>query len=113
MEKGAQMSQERVVYRVQTGAAPLAGVFEEVFQRVASSPTTRAARVLAGFAASLANGDEFNLGLIEQLPDAADRDLCLALFQYCLSCGLTEDARSAVAAAFAPYADMRSPGECH
>ena len=56
--EGAQMSQERVVYRVQTGAAPLAGVFEEVFQRVASSPTTRAARVLAGFAASLANGDE-------------------------------------------------------
>lgn len=107
------MSQERVIYRVKTGAMPLAGVFEEVFQRVASSPALSASRVLAGFAASLANGDEFNLALIEQLPDAADRDLCLALFEYCLSCGLTEDARSAVAIAFAPYVEMRSPRECH
>lgn len=107
------MSQERVLYRIKTEAKPLAGVFEEMFQRVASSPTRGAARVLAGFAASLANGREFNLALIEQLPDAADRDLCLALFDYCMTFGLTEDERHEAAVAFLPYIEIYVPNTSH
>lgn len=107
------MTQERAVYRVKNDLPPLAGVFEDVLQRVACAPAGEPGRILASFAASLANGDEFNLAQIEQLPSVSDRGLCLALFEYCLSDGLSEEARRAVSIAFAPYTDIHAPGARH
>jgi len=107
------MTQERAVYRVQTDRPGLAGAFEPVLQRVASAPATEAGRVLAKFAASLVNGEAFNLAQIEQLPEEADRALCLALFDYCMMVGLSEDERRAAAAAFAPFVEIYTPGARH
>jgi hypothetical protein len=104
------MSQERAVYRVKNDLPRLAGVFDEVLQRVAAAPAGEPGRVMAAFAASLANGDEFNLAQIEGLPSAADRDLCLALFDYCMTAGLTEDERHEAAVAFLPYIEIHVPG---
>ena len=107
------MTEKRAVYRVASDQAPLAGTFDDVLQRVASSPTTAAARVLAAFAAALANSEEFNLEQIEQLPEQVDQDLCLSLFEYCMSVGLAEDERQAIAAAFAPYVEIHAAGTRH
>lgn len=106
--KGDKMTQERANYRI-----PLAGNFERVFQRVTSAPTGEPGRILAGFAASLVNGEEFNLAQIEQLPDEADRLLCLALFEYCMTEGLTEDERREASDAFAPFLEIHKSGARH
>jgi len=107
------MTKERTVYNIRADRLPLAGVFEQVFQRVAAAPTGEPGRVLAAFAASLLNSEAFNLEQIEQLPDEADRALCLALFEYCMSDGLTEDERREAFAAFAPFSEIHSPGTRH
>ena len=107
------MTQERAVYRVVSDRPPLAGTFEYVLQRVASAPTAEVGRVLALFASSLVNGDDFNLAEIEQLPEQDDRLLCVSLFDYCMNEGLTEDERQAIATAFAPYTEVHAPGTRH
>ncbi len=102
------MTQERAVYCIQGEQPPLAGVFEQVLQRVAAAPTGQPGRILSMFAASLVDGEAFNLARIERLPDEADRLLCLALFEYCMAEGLTEDERRAASAAFAPFVEIQS-----
>ena len=101
------MTQERAVYCIQDEQPPLVGVFEQVLQRVAVEPTGQPGRILAMFAASLVDGEAFNLAQIERLPDEADRLLCLALFEYCMAEGLTEDERRAASAAFAPFVEIQ------
>ena len=64
------------------------------------------------FAFSLIEGDAFDLSQIERLPASAQA-LCLALFEYCLTVGLTEDERRAASAAFAPFVGMYAPGARH
>ena len=91
--------------RSQADRPLLSGVFEQVLQRIGAEPTSEPTRVLVAFAAALLNGDEFNLEQIEVLPEA-DSALCLALFDYCMSVGLTEDERSEASAAFAPFTDI-------
>lgn len=110
--KEAEMSEERAVYRIQADRPPLAGALEPVFQSVAAAPTGEAGRVLALFAFSLVEGEAFDLSQIERLPEAAQA-LCLALFEYCLTVGLTEDERRAACAAFAPFVAMHAPGARH
>ena len=107
------MTQKRAVNRVQGDRLPLAGAFEQVLQRVASAPTGEPERILAAFAASLVDGEAFNLAQIEQLPDEADRLLCLTLFEYCMAEGLTEDERRTASAAFAPFVEINAPGARH
>jgi len=68
---------------------------------------------MAAFAASLVNGNEFNLAQIEQLPDAADRVLCLQLFEYCMTEGLTEDERRDASEAFQPFTEIHATGTRH
>lgn len=92
---------------------PLATAFEQVLQRVAALPKNETGRILTAFAASLVNEDSFNLALIEELPDLADRLLCLTLFEYCMAEGLTEDERCAASAAFAPWTEIHAPGVRH
>ncbi len=104
------MSQE-LLY--QGGRQILAGAFEPVFQRVAAAPTGEPGRVLSAFASSLLNGDEFILTQIEQLPDEADKRLCLAMLDYCMTAGLSECERRAASAAFAPFVEIHAPGARH
>lgn len=110
--KGAEMSEERAVYRVQADRPPLAGALEPVFQSVAAAPTGEAGRVLALFAFSLVEGEPFDLSQIERLPESAQA-LCLTLFEYCLTVGLTEEERRAASAAFAPFVAMYASGARH
>ncbi len=107
------MTQERAVYRVDTGQPPLVGLFENVLQRVAGSPGSETGRVLTLFAVSLVESEEFDLSQIERLPDKDDRSLCLDLFEFCITVGLTEDERRAIASAFTPYAALHAPGTRH
>jgi hypothetical protein len=106
------MSEERAVYRIRADRPPLAGAFEPVFQSVAAAPTGEAGRALALFAFSLVEGEAFDLSQIERLPEAAQA-LCLALFEYCLTVGLTEEERQAACAAFAPYVEIHRSGARH
>lgn len=106
------MSEERAVYRINTDRAPLAGPFELVFQRVLSDPTRQPARVLALFAYSLAEGEAFNLSRLEKIPEA-DQTLSLALFDFCLNVGVTEEDRRAVVEAFSPFVEIYTPGTRH
>lgn len=96
-----------------TDPFPLAEAFEQVLRRVTTDPTGQPARILAAFAASLVDGTEFNLAQIEQLPDAADRRLCLALLEYCMAEGLTEDERLGASHAFAPFVEIHALGARH
>ena len=107
------MTQEQAIYRTQGDRLPLAGVFEQVLQRVTIAPTGESGRILAAFAASLVDGNAFNQAQIEQLPDEADRLLCLALFEYCMAEGLTEDERRAASATFAPFVEIYASGTRH
>lgn len=90
----------------------LAGAFEAVYQRVAGQATGEPGRILAAFAASLADGEEFNLAELDGLAEA-DRDLALALFEYCLKCGLSEEDRREASAAFAPFVELHAVGTMH
>lgn len=94
-------------------APALAGVFEAIMQRVKAAPESEPGRVLAAFAASLLNGEEFNLAQIEQLPSQDDQGLCLSLFNYCISVGLAEDERREASEAFAPYIEIHQSGTRH
>lgn len=107
------MSQERAAYRVNADRPPLAGVFERVLQRVCCAPSGLPGRVMAEFAASLADGAVFNLAQIEGLPEESDRALCLELLDYCMSTGLTEDERRAASDAFGPFVEIYEPGTRH
>lgn len=111
--KEAEMTQERAVYRIHADRPPLAASFEDVFQRVAAAPSGEPGRILAAFASSLLNSEAFNLAQIEQLPNEADRNLCLDLFEFCMSVGLTEDERIEASAAFAPFVEINAPGTRH
>lgn len=111
--KKTDMTQERAVYRIHTDRPPLATSFENVFQRVAAAPGGEPERILAAFASSLLNSDAFNLAQIEQLTNEDDRHLCLALFEFCMSVGLTEDERREASDAFAPFVEINSPGTRH
>lgn len=110
--KWAEMSEERAVYRIRADRPPLAGAFEPVFQRVAAAPTGEPGRVLALFAYSLAEGEAFDLSQIERLPES-DQALSLALFEFCLTVGMTEDERQAACAAFTPFVEVHAPGARH
>lgn len=101
-KKVAEMTQDQTTYPIQNDRLPLAGVFEQVLQRVIAAPTAKLGGILATFAASIVDGNVFNLAQIEQLLDESDRLLCMALFDYCMSDGLSEDERPAASAAFAP-----------
>jgi hypothetical protein len=90
----------------------LAGVFEDVYQHIALAPIDEASRILVTFVASLVDMKEFNLAKLDALP-VRDRVLALALLEYCMSHGLSEDERLAVSAAFAPWVDMCSPASRH
>lgn len=111
--KVAKMTQERAIYRIQDDRPRLAGVFEQVLQRVTAAPTGQPGRILAAFAASLLDGEAFNLAQIEQLPDEADRLLCLALVEYCMAEGLSEDERRTASAEFAPFVEIHESGTRH
>ena len=107
------MNQEQAIYCSQTCQPPLAGIFEQVLQRVAAAIGGEPERILAALAASLLNSEEINLIQIERLPDEADRLLCFALFDYCMTVGVTEDERREASAAFAPFVDIHAPGTRH
>jgi len=107
------MSEERAMYRVNPARSMLAGEFEAVMQRLERGPAGESARVLASFASALLNSEAYNLEQIEALPDPGDRDLCLALFGYCMGSGLSEDERRDAAAAFVPFLELHAPGTRH
>jgi hypothetical protein len=90
----------------------LVNVFEDVYQRVARDATGEASRVLIRLVASLAEGVELNLAELEALPQP-DQALALALFDYCFNRGLSEEERSAVSDAFAPFVGMHRAGVRH
>lgn len=90
--------------------APLVGGFEAVLQRLEREPVGESSRVLASFASALLNSEAYNLAQIDQLTAIHDRDLCLALFDYCMTAGLTEDERHEAAIAFLPYTEIHAPG---
>lgn len=96
--------------QVNNGTASLAGSFEAVLQRLEREPVGESSRVLASFASALLNSEGYNLEQIEQLTAVDDRDLCLALFDYCMTAGLTEDERHEAAVAFLPYIEIHAPG---
>ena len=52
------MKEKQPIYPMADERPELAGVFEEVYQRVAGQPTGETARILTAFAASLADGEE-------------------------------------------------------
>lgn len=110
--KEAAMSEDRAVYRIHNDRPPLAGAFEPVFQRVAATPASEPGRVLAAFAFSLVEGEAFDLSQLERLREP-DQALCLALFEFCLTVGITEDERKAACAAFAPFVDIHAAGPRH
>ena len=97
---------------VRSARKPLAGSFEAVFWRVASDPTGAHSRVLAILVSALLNGEEFEPSQIDRLP-GSDRVLCVSLFNYCMTAGLTEDERAAAADAFLPFAELHQPGTRH
>lgn len=86
---------------------PLAGLFEEIYQRLLLSPGGENGRILVSFAISILNGGEFDLSQLDMLPNI-DRQLSLRLFDYCMKEGLSEEDRSVAADALAPYMEMHS-----
>lgn len=93
--------------------AALANAFGTMLERIKEAPESGAARVLATFAASLLNGEAFNLAQIDGLPRKDDQEMCIALFHYCMTVGLTEDERREASEAFAPYVEIHQPGTRH
>lgn len=95
------------------GRPELAGLFEPFLKRIEVDPTSGSALVLAAFAVAILDGVDFNLGRLEQLPNEADQALCVGLFEYCLSAGLSEEDRSMASAALKPFSEMSAPGARH
>ncbi len=91
----------------------LVGAFDAVLRRVERQPSDKGGRVLAALAAALATGDEINLQEIDELADESDQALGVALFDYCMAEGLTEEERAEIARRFAPFADLHKPGTRH
>ena len=91
----------------------LAGLLEPFLRRIEVDPASGSALVMAAFAVAILDGTEFNLSRIESLPDESDRALCVGLFEYCLSEGLSEEDRLAASAAFNPFSEMCAPGARH
>lgn len=73
----------------------------------------RSGTVLAEFASSLLNGEAFDLSRLDRLAGENDQAMCLSLFHYCMSVGLTEDERREASEAFAPYVEIHQPGTRH
>jgi hypothetical protein len=96
-----------------TGRPELAGLFEPFLRRIEVDPTSGSALVMAAFAVAILDGVDFNLGRIERLPDESDQALCVGLFEYCLSVGLSEEDRLAASAALKPFSEMSAPGARH
>lgn len=107
------MNQEQAVYRINKNRQPLALPFERILKRIEAGATGEPARILAGFAFALVSSLEFNLDQIDELPDQDDRDLCAALFSYCLELRLTEDERRDAAEAFEWFAVVHAAGMSH
>lgn len=91
----------------------LPGVFTPLYHRVTRDPSSEGARVIVDFAVAILAGAEFDLSRIDRLRDSRDAELCAALFDFCLTVGLTEDERQAALAALAPYAAMHAAGTRH
>jgi hypothetical protein len=107
------MNQEQAVYRINRNRQTLALPFERILKRIETAATGEPGRILAEFAFALISSLEFNLDQIDELPDQDDRDLCAALFTYCLESRLTEDDRSDAAEAFASFAVVHTAGLSH
>jgi hypothetical protein len=90
----------------------LAPPFEAIFQKILMAPRLERMNVMAEFAVSLTNSESFNLARLEELPEDCQL-LCLKMFEYCLSTGLTEDERQAASDALTPFAQGVSSSYLH
>lgn len=95
------------------GRPELAGLFESFLKRIEVDPTSSSAIVMTAFAVAIVDGVDFNLGRIEQLPDENDQALCVGLFEYCLSVGLSEEDRLVASAALKHFYEMSASGARH
>lgn len=79
--------------------------FVDLLRQLEADPLGQASRVIVDFVWSIAEGEAFVLTRLETIPQAA-HDLCLALLDFCMGEGLSEDERAAAAAAFAPFREL-------
>jgi hypothetical protein len=85
----------------------LAGAFEAIYQQRAEQATGEQGRIPAAFAASLADGEEFNLAELDGLAEAS-QELALALSWHCLKRGWPAKNRREASAAFAPLVELHA-----
>ena len=78
--------------------------FQTLIDHVEAFPMTKESKVLAKLVESLVDSTEFDLNEINTLPNSNLKLMCSAVFNHCMSEGLSEEQRLIISKAIEPYA---------
>ena len=87
--------------------------FQTVIDHVESFPMAKESMVLAKLIESLVDSTEFDLDEINGLPNANLKLMCSAVFNHCMSEGLSEEQRLMISKTIEPYAALANAETRH
>ena len=87
--------------------------FQTVIDHVITYPMAKESKVLAKLIESLVDSTEFDLNKINGLHNAKLRQMCFAVFNHCMSEGLSEEQRLLISKTIEPYASLANTETRH
>ena len=87
--------------------------FQTMINYVEAFPMAKESMVLAKLIESLVDSTEFDLNEIGSLPNVKLKMMCSAVFNHCMSEGLSEEQRSTISKAIEPYAALANKETRH
>ena len=87
--------------------------FQTMINHVEAFPMAKESMVLAKLIESLVDSTEFDLNEINSLPNVKLKMMCSAVFNHCMSEGLSEEQRSTISKTIEPYAALANKETRH